>query len=479
MGSVFSMGWCCCEAACCVGCCAFDTACGCVAGQCAKASHIIMIAVMYLSAIIIGVNFPGWIDDTPEVDLSWGCADHYSNSCLLNQLVYRASAALMIVFGVIALGTYGYAPMHTGLWAIKYMSVYLIWFLFMFCKNHGFDKLANITRFLSFFWLCAQSLLVIELSFQLNDYIATNNSGGILVLTSGVFVVAGVWGCTILYDDYSGCDEGFWFVNTTVGLSVLAIGLSVVESVGVGLLPGTVIFAYTVFLCWYALLSSTDESCNPSAEESELESSQKSRAFWLVMGVTAICMGFMIYTGSKIITILTGDDVTSVADVAAQKAAAAQQPGMDEILTSDVSDKTPLKEQPKKEPDDDAADKDEGDAEGQTDANSACCCAGLTASKPSEMNLGEPKEETVFFHFLMLILIMYCTMTLTSWGRTDGAPEAVGSSVEPDQSMYIKICVQWLTFAFFFLACKVSYNAGCEDEADQCLFCWEGGEEEA
>ena len=67
----------------------------------------------------------------------------------------------------------------------------------------------------------------------------------------------------------------------------------------------------------------------------------------------------------------------------------------------------------------------------------------------------------------------------TSWGRTDGAPEAVGSSVEPDQSMYIKICVQWLTFGFFFLACKVSYNAGCEEEADQCLFCWEGGEEEA
>ena len=60
-----------------------------------------------------------------------------------NQLVYRASAALMIVFGVIALGTYGYAPMHTGLWAIKYMSVYLIWFLFMFCKNHGFDKLVS------------------------------------------------------------------------------------------------------------------------------------------------------------------------------------------------------------------------------------------------------------------------------------------------------------------------------------------------
>ena len=67
----------------------------------------------------------------------------------------------------------------------------------------------------------------------------------------------------------------------------------------------------------------------------------------------------------------------------------------------------------------------------------------------------------------------------TSWGRTDGAPEAVGSSVEPDQSLYIKISVQWLTFGFFFLACKVSYNAGCEDESDQCLFCWEGDEEEA
>lgn len=45
--------------------------------------------------------------------------------------------------------------------------------------------------------------------------------------------------------------------------------------------------------------------------------------------------------------------------------------------------------------------------------------------------------------------------------------------------MYIKISVQWLTFAFFFTACKVSYNAGCEEESDKCLFCWEGDEEEA
>ena len=445
-----------------------------------------MIAVMYLSAIIIGINFPGWVDDTPEVDLGWGCNDDYDNSCLLDQLVYRATAALLIVFGVIMLGTYAYAPMHTGLWAIKYTMLYLIWFLFLFCKNHGFDKLvspshcagcsalrravlfcdvlccaaprcpdprlarrygnrvharansttaphcaplpranisrshppkANITRFMSFFWLCTQSLLVIELSFQLNDYIAANNSGGILVLASGLFAAAGIWGCTVLYDDYAGCTEGWYFVNTTVVMSVLAVGLSVVDAVGVGLLPGTVVFAYSVFMCWYALLSSTDTECNPSADESELDSTQKSRAFWIIMGVTAVCMGFMMYTGSKIVTILTGEEVTSVAGVVAQKeaAAAAAQPGLDEILTTDVSDKTPLKEQPKAEPDADAADDATSDtAAGQTDSNSACCFAGLAASKPSEMNLGEPKEETVFFHFLMLILIMYCTMALVS-----------------------------------------------------------------
>ena len=102
-----------------------------------------MIAITYMSAIYIGMYAPGWVDDTPEVDLGWGCNDDYDDACLLNQLVYRATAALLIVFGVIMLGTYGYAPMHTGLWAIKYSMVYLIWFLFLFCENHGFDKMVS------------------------------------------------------------------------------------------------------------------------------------------------------------------------------------------------------------------------------------------------------------------------------------------------------------------------------------------------
>ena len=166
--------------------------------------------------------------------------------------------------------------------------------------------------------------------------------------------------------------------------------------------------------------------------------------------------------------------------VAASQAEEGAQPSMDEILTSDVKETAPLKEQPKATDED--GDNEDGDDEGtktagNTDANSGCCCADLASAKPSEMNLGEPKEEVAFFHILMIVLIMYCTMTLTSWARTDGAPDSEGTDIEPNESMFVKVSVEWLTFGFFFLAAKEYYNSDERNE-QKCLWFWEMGSDD-
>ena len=75
-----------------------------------------------------------------------------------------------------------YAPAHTGLWALKYLSVAFLISWFMFEGNRFFNKLANWCRLLSFFWLCMQSLLIIEVSFQVND-----------ILVAAVSTCAPVW----------------------------------------------------------------------------------------------------------------------------------------------------------------------------------------------------------------------------------------------------------------------------------------------
>lgn len=85
-----------------------------------------------------------------------------------------------------------------------------------------------------------------------------------LFLALGFLTCVGV-GLAYLFIDYVGCQTGMAFTVVTLIFGVITTCASVLSSINKGLLTPTIMFAYSVFMCWYALLSSPESSCNPSA----------------------------------------------------------------------------------------------------------------------------------------------------------------------------------------------------------------------
>lgn len=449
MGAICSLGWCCCEAACCLTCCGLSAVCP--GTKCAKIGASTLIAVAYLTTALFGTWWSGVFEWFPGTKLTAYCDGSYEDNCELNEMMYRMAASLLIVGSLSAVGAAFYAPIHHGWWGLKFSLVYFLWSWLLFTSNHGYNKLANIVRFVSWFWLLLQSLLVMELSFQANDkFLAVSGTSdgspsgvmqGLYMLTVVGLLVLGVTGTVYLYTDYSDCALGGWLVTLTTVFNGVSLVLSVMDSVGVGPLPGTVLFCYTTFLCWYAMLSAPNSSCNPSALTDTLSSGNKQTALWVILGVTAAAVSYMCWMGAGTLALLfsaEGADATAGAQSDAK---------LNAVL---AGESVPLKAEEK------TADAEAGEAEGGE---------AEKASKADEEPPEEPREEVVFFHALMLLLTCYMLMVVTSWGKTDGTPDGVGGDTEPYESVWIKITAQWASFGFFFLACRKQYNDNADPDS--------------
>lgn len=433
-----------------------------------------------------------YIDDIPTIYLDAFCKDGYMESCHINQMIYRTSVACSICLSVIAVGSYCWTPMHTGFWSAKYIAVFLLMLWFLFLGNEFFDKFANTARYLSLAWLSIQSLLVMEIAMSTDDkfkeQMDTEEAGPekqISKTTKASYLLivlacatGGIVGTVYLYKDYTGCTLGMWLVTLTLSLNIGSTFVSNYVGMWHGI-TNMAMWAYTTFLCWYALLSSTSESCNPTADEALLYSSRKESATTIVLMVTVMCVGWAGWLGKDILTILFDTDER---EVTSAQASVAQR--HNENLSSLLAGETPKPEAQTEQPAKADTSSEGNQSEGQTSSNSqeqnccAKCCGGMctccadSASTPT--NIGESKEELVFFHLLLVLTCIYCTMTLTSWGRVDGAPDSVGNGTEPDISLWIKVVAQWSTFIFFGLIIRKFYNDDQTLEEDEkCLFACE------
>lgn len=417
-----------------------------------------MIAVGFLTTALLGTWWSGFYEWIDSNKLTPYCDSDYEENCELNEMMYRMAAALLIVGGITFVGSTLWAPLHHSLWGVKYSLLFFIWTAFLFTSNHGYNKLANIARFVSWFWLLLQSLLVMELSFQANDLFLLTGEGGqpsggmqaLYMLACATLLVVGVCGTVYLYEDYSDCALGGWLVNITTVFNGICLVLSVLDSVGVGPLPGTVLFCYSTFMCWYAMLSAPNENCNPTALTDTLTSGNKQTALWTIIIVTVAAVSYMCWTGAGTLAMLFSADGPSGRPPSTPK----DDAKLNAVL---AGEEVPLTQDAK-----------EGDAEAAEDAKEGGAEAGdaeaAAKAKALDEKLDEPREEVLFFHGLMLLLTCYMLMVVTSWAKTDGSPDGVGDDTVPYFSVWIKISAQWATFAFFLLACRAQYNAHADPE---------------
>lgn len=448
MGACLALGVCECTA--CLACACCQKALNGVLAGAARFGHVLVIATIFLLAGILGIQYPNKVSqykDYTEVDLKSGCSSEYEDTCIYRQLMYRASFALFILFALLAVGTLYSETLNRSMWPFKFGVATALFVGFWWGKNDFFSNWAEFARAVSFVWLMFQSLLLIDFGHDCHDAIMakaeeTENEeegGGrpwlvmYMILSLGFLALSGT-GLTYLYMNYAGCNLGVFLITVTLIFGVLTTVLSLLNSVNKGFLTPCIMFAYSVFMCWYALLSSPLESCNPTAMNNN--GSQWRMSIGVLIAVSLVILLYIVVNGTVILNIFNPEG---------QGVMASYNPPSGSTLTKSLS-----------------PDAEEGNAEGlktspDIDHHNRTASAERASTNSSAEHSGTPHER-VFFHILMIFFIIYATMMLTNWGKTNGNVPGAGSATVSDESLWFKVISQWAFIGMYLRVLQVAYQ---------------------
>lgn len=428
-------------------------ACGCCKGilnatmpQMSRIGHILVVGLTFLVAVILGKNYPDEINgynSYSKVKLDTECTNGYDDDCIYRQLVYRASFALFLVFLILAVGSAASDFINKSFWTLKFFVPVALFVGFWWGDNSFFSGWAEVTRVLSFFWLLVQAFLLFDFAHDVHDVImqksdeadsGTDESGGrkwkaFYILLSLGCLTAVIVGLVFLFQDYAGCDLGAFFTSVTIVMGVITTCVSLLDVVRKGFLTPMVMFAYAVFMCWYALLSSPIESCNPTTFMNE--GHKKDTALGVIICVTAAVLLYCVAYGTVILNVFNPEGEGVIVHGTGKSKTKTAGPELSGVLSGE----------------------NKGDPENNDFDHKASVAAGDDDDEPSGT-----AHERVFFHVLMILLICYTTMILTSWGKTNGEPEGYGSNRVGNESMWLKILSQWVFIALQCRALWVAYQ---------------------
>lgn len=233
----------------------------------ARIGHVLIVATVFSLAAILGTQCANDVNgykSYTSVDLTSTCNTADTETCIYRQLMYRASFALFLLFvllaGITSLSEYA----NRSLWPLKMGFAVSLFVGFWWADNDFFNGWAEFTRAFSFVWLLFQGLLLIDFAHDCHDVIIAKadeqenqeEGGGrkwlafYLFLSLGFLAAAG-YGLAELFMNYSGCSLGMFFIVVTVIFGVISTIASLTNQVNKGLLTPCIMFAYSVFMCWY------------------------------------------------------------------------------------------------------------------------------------------------------------------------------------------------------------------------------------
>jgi hypothetical protein len=265
-----------CECAACMACSCCSSLVNATLSQAARFGHLLILLTVFTLAIILGQSYPNDINGYnyyTKIDLTENCDVNYEDNCMYNQLIYRASFSLFMLFVFLMVTSAVSDYVNRSLWILKFGAAIGAFIGFWWADNGFFNGYAEFARVMSFFWLLIQGLLLIDFCHDCHDLMMNRqgeeenaSSQVVYILFSLVGLFLGILGFVYLCMDYTSCDLGMFFVILTIIMGVITTLASLTDAVNKGLLTPCLLFAYSVFLCWYALLSNPDEDCNPTAD---------------------------------------------------------------------------------------------------------------------------------------------------------------------------------------------------------------------
>lgn len=99
---------------------------------------------------------------------------------------------------------------------------------------------------------------------------------------------------------HAGCTLGATLAGITASVGILTTVFSLVESVGIGLLPPAILFAHSTFLCWYAMSSHPDPTCNPWAGDDALSGKGKTVGAAITLALLLSTVAWITWHGEKV-----------------------------------------------------------------------------------------------------------------------------------------------------------------------------------
>jgi uncharacterized membrane protein len=241
--------------------------------QASRAGHLLIIFVTFMAAIVIAKSYENNLDQFflhAGINLSSGCP---SNDCVFRQLMNRASFSLVLLFSLLAVTSYFFEFPNKSMWVLKFSAALGAFVGFCWVDNRVFTVWSDVARVLSFFWLLAQGLLFLDFAHESHDVLMAVADDDMrergtarevyalyIFLSAGFLTCSGV-GLGYLFKDHSGCPEGLAFTIMTLLMGVILTLISLLTAVNKGLLTPCLMFAYSVFFCWYAMVSSPNQQC--------------------------------------------------------------------------------------------------------------------------------------------------------------------------------------------------------------------------
>lgn len=180
----------------------------------------------------------------------------------------------LVVFLFILARNTAAAIFHDGCWMIKFLFVLIFFIGSMWIPNDFFRGYMSFARIVSVFFLIIQALLMLVVSFKINETLVgnyerenTNGVGcsGFIIILLTVCITAGniVW-AVYQYIWYHGCGYNNAIITTTL---VAGIGFYIIvlfrTREDASILTSAVVVTYLLYLQWSALASNPNTSCNP------------------------------------------------------------------------------------------------------------------------------------------------------------------------------------------------------------------------